>query len=274
MGESITPSLLREYKNKKTPVKLGIIGILARIRDNRSVPSLILMLGETNSEIRWQAAIALGELGDVSAVPHLFQALTDPDKFVRYGAAVALAKLGWEAASLQDKARHFAAVQDWAALKFTGPAASDALAAIAHDPDPVIRKKIIRALGELGSAESAPVIITALSDPDREVRWEAVLASGPCGVTLLELPRAVSKRKKNRKNPWIAGFMNFMLPGLGYGYLGKWWGIMIFQIDITLTVWLFRIQGESLTYVLLLPVYLILALHAAWLAARQPDEAP
>ena len=47
-----------------------------------------------------------------------------------------------------------------------------------------------------------------------------------------------------RKNPLIAGFLNFMLPGLGYGYLGKWWGIMIFQVDITLTVWLFKYQGE------------------------------
>ena len=45
-----------------------------------------------------------------------------------------------------------------------------------------------------------------------------------------------------------------MLPGLGYGYLGKWWGIMIFQIDITVTVWLFRYEGEGNTYTLLFPV--------------------
>jgi hypothetical protein len=62
-----------------------------------------------------------------------------------------------------------------------------------------------------------------------------------------------------------------MLPGLGYGYLGKWWGVMIFQIDITATVWLFRYEGETNTYALLLPIYLIMALHAWYIAMKMPD---
>jgi hypothetical protein len=88
---------------------------------------------------------------------------------------------------------------------------------------------------------------------------------------MIHLPRGLSRRPRTRKNPLIAGFLNFMLPGLGYGYLGKWWGVMIFQIDITVTVWLFRYEGEANTYALLLPIYLILALHAWYIAMRMPD---
>ena len=62
-----------------------------------------------------------------------------------------------------------------------------------------------------------------------------------------------------------------MLPGLGYGYLGKWWGIMIFQIDITVTVWLFRYEGEGNTYGLLLPLYVVMALHAWYIARKMPE---
>jgi hypothetical protein len=47
---------------------------------------------------------------------------------------------------------------------------------------------------------------------------------------------------------------------------------MIFQIDITVTVWLFKAEGESNTYVLLFPLYLLLAVHAWYLARNMPEE--
>jgi hypothetical protein len=86
------------------------------------------------------------------------------------------------------------------------------------------------------------------------------------------LPRGLCQRPRIQKNPLIAGFLNFLLPGLGYGYLGKWWGIMIFQIDITVTVWLFKAEGESNTYGVLFPLYLLLAVHAWYLAKHMPEE--
>ncbi|OPX64527.1 MULTISPECIES: hypothetical protein [unclassified Methanoregula] len=88
----------------------------------------------------------------------------------------------------------------------------------------------------------------------------------------LILPRGLYQRPRIQKNPLIAGFLNFLLPGLGYGYLGKWWGIMIFQIDITVTVWTFKEMGETNTYGLLFPVYFLLAIHAWYLAKNMPEE--
>lgn len=53
-----------------------------------------------------------------------------------------------------------------------------------------------------------------------------------------------------------------------------WWGIMIFQIDVTVTVWLFKVQGEANSYQILFPVYLILAVHAWYIARNIPDDPP
>jgi hypothetical protein len=82
---------------------------------------------------------------------------------------------------------------------------------------------------------------------------------------------AVQELQKTRSLPV---FTNFILPGLGYGYIGMWWGIMIFQIDVTVTVWLFKVQGEANSYQILFPVYLILAVHAWYIARNIPDDPP
>jgi hypothetical protein len=140
-----------------------------------------------------------------------------------------------------------------------------------HDRDSGVRMQAIEILGSIGNGKAIPVLMRSLADENAEVRWKAVLASPKCGVSMIHLPRGLSRRPRTRKNPLIAGFLNFMLPGLGYGYLGKWWGVMIFQIDITATVWLFRYEGEAGTYGLLLPIYLILALHAWYIAQKMPE---
>ena len=90
-------------------------------------------------------------------------------------------------------------------------------------------------------------------------------------IKMMHLPRGLSRRPQMTNNPLIAGFLNFMLPGLGYGYLGKWWGVMIFQIDITATVWLFKYGGETNTYSILFPIYLMLALHAYYITIKTPE---
>ena len=119
---------------------------------------------------------------------------------------------------------------------------------------------------------AVPALVKALSHPEEQVRWEAALASQKCGIPPIYLPRGLCRRPRIQKNPLIAAFLNFMLPGLGYGYLGKWWGVMIFQIDITVTVWLFKVQGETNTYSVLFPLYLLLAVHAWYLAKNMPEE--
>lgn len=273
MGDAPMDELTGALTSHNKDVRLGVIGALAVIRDPRSAGPLIDALSDKNSEVRWQAAFALGELGDARAVVPLTAALKDPDKYVRYGAALALEKLGQVPRTAKDQAFYLAAREDWTALAAMGAEAVPALAAILSDRDPVLRQKAVSVLGETGSERAVPALVTALSDANSEVRWAAVLAAPKCGMDPLYIPRGISRRPRTAKNPLVAGILNFLLPGLGYGYLGKWWGIMIFQIDITATVWLFKYEGEGSTYGLLFPVYVILAVHAWYLAKKMPDFA-
>lgn len=274
MADDHTEYLLSRLQTKDIRLKAGIIGIFSRTRNRRAVPPLIGMLSDPAGEIRWEAAIALGEIGNPGAIAPLVAALDDRDKYVRFGAARALARLGWVPATERERAAYHSALQEWDAVRNVGVPAIPVLGNLFSDRDPVIRLKVVRTLGEMGHQEGAPLILRALRDENRDVRWQAVLASEHCGVPIGLVPCALSGRPSNRKSPLIAGFMNFMLPGLGYGYLGKWWGIMIFQIDITATVWLFRLGGETETYLILFPIYVILAIHAWYLAESMPEDPP
>jgi len=271
LGAEGIDELLLALKTKDKDVRLGIIEALSVIRDPRAVPSLIHLLSDASSEVRWEAAIALGEINDPGSGPSLQQALRDNDKYVRYGAASALRKMGWEPASGEERAFLSVGLQEWQAVQEIGEPAIPALSHVLNDKDSDVRMQAIEILGNIGNEKAVPVLIRSLADEHAGVRWKAVLASPKCGASMIHLPRGLSRRPRTRKNPLIAGFLNFMLPGLGYGYLGKWWGVMIFQIDITATVWLFRYEGETNTYALLLPIYLIMALHAWYIAMKMPD---
>jgi len=274
LGSDAIDELIAALHTRNKVVKLGIIGALSEIRDIRAVQPLVETLRDENSEVRWQAAIALGEIGDEEVIDPLVHTLRDPDKYARYGSAFSLAKMGWKPADATDRAFFFIGMQEWNAVREIGKPAIPALTQLLHDRDAKVRMKAISLVGEIGDPEATPALIRSLADENREVRWRSVLASPKCGIPLLYLPRALSKRPQVTKNPYIAGFLNFILPGLGYGYLGKWWGPIIFQVDITLTVWLFKFGGEESTYLILFPLYLVLAVHAWYLTKKMPLDPP
>jgi len=274
LGSDATEALIIALNKKNRNLRLGVIGALAEIRDPRAVSSLIKMIRDPSSEIRWQAAIALGEMGDPAAAPAILEALKDTDKYVRYGSAISLVKIGHKPVDETEWAWYFAGMQEWVKLTELGSPALPPLENLLRDRDSEVRIKAVTTLGEIGDRQAGPALIRSLGDENRQVRWEAVLASQKCGVNPMYLPRGLCQRPRMKKNPLVAGFLNFLLPGLGYGYLGKWWGIMIFQIDITLTVWIFKVSGEANTYSVLFPLYLLLGIHAWYITKMMPEEAP
>jgi len=263
--------LLAALHSRNKHTRLGVIEALGEIRDLRAVDPLIGLLGDNDNEVRWEAALALGEIADPRAFGPLEATLRDPDRYVRYGSAIALEKMGWSPDSPVDLAFLLAGKQEWDALAFTGKETIPALDIAAKDKDRSVRMMAIRTLGRIGDEKAIPIIYRAIRDPDDQVRWEAVMASQKCGISPRYLPRALARRPRTRKNPNIAAFLNFVLPGVGYFYLGKWWGILIFQIDIYATVWLFETQGQFITFDYLLPLYGIIAIHAWYIARQMPD---
>jgi len=280
IGSAAVGQIVPALKQRNRRLRLGAIGALAEIQDPGAVPALAEMMRDPVSEIRWQAAIALGEIGSQEAIAFLIPGLEDADKYVRYGSALSLAKIGYQPAGDAGWAWFYAARQDWDRLRELGSYALPPLHNLLRDNDSEVRVRAVRMIGDIGDGDSGPVLIGALGDPDRQVRWEAVLASQKCGVPPMCLPRGLCRRPRMQKNPLVAGFLNFLLPGLGYGYLGKWWGIMIFQIELSITLWLHQTEtakygvdvGEFYTYLVLFPLYFLLAIHAWYLAKNLPEE--
>ncbi|HMA04319.1 MAG TPA: HEAT repeat domain-containing protein [Methanomicrobiales archaeon] len=252
-------------------VRLGIIEALGEIRDPLAVDPLLPYLQDPSVEVRWETALALGEIGDTRAIGPLLPGLRDPDRYVRYGTALALQRLGWTPAGDEEEAYRLLGLQDWAGLAALGPPAIPALGLALKDRERTIRRRSVEVLGQIGNGAAVPAILRGLRDPDDEVRWQAVLAGPRCGIAPMYLPRGLSQRPRTRKNPAIAGFLNLILPGQGYLYLGRWWGILIFQADITVTLWLFATTGDQPTYGLLLPLYVLLAAHAWYMAGKMPE---
>jgi HEAT repeat protein len=271
LGPAAITTVLKKIKTRNRPLRLGIIEALAVIKDPRAVDPLLEALVDQDAEVRWGSAIALGEIGDERAIPGLKKALGDPDKYVRYGASFALAKISWKPETILEKAQLFYGMQEWGALKEMGKSAIGVLEIARKDRDTGIRLKAVELLGEIHDKCVVPSLICALSDESSDVRWKAVLVSAKARIPLIYLPRGISQRPRIRKNPKIAALLNFLLPGQGYNYLGKWWGILIFQLDVTVTLWLLRFGGESLSYTILLPLYLLIAIHAAYIAIKMPD---
>jgi HEAT repeats len=263
--------LLSALNSRYKDTRLGVIEALGEIRDPQAVEPLIGLLGDKDNEVRWEAALALGEIADPRALGPLEGALRDPDRYVRYGSAIALEKMGWSPDSPVDLAFLLAGKQEWDALAYMGKDAIPSLDCAAKDNDKAVRLMAVRTLGRIGEEKAIPALYRAIRDPDDQVRWEAVMASQKCGISARYLPRALARRPRTRKNPNIAGFLNFVVAGMGYFYLGKWWGILIFQMNFIAVTLLPRYIDWWVLFDYLLPLYVIIAIHAWYMARQVPD---
>ncbi|NTV00420.1 MAG: HEAT repeat domain-containing protein [Methanoregulaceae archaeon] len=272
LGSEGMDHLIAGLKSWSKDTRLGIIEALGEIRSPEAVDPLIPLLKDESNEIRWEAALALGEIGDTRAIPPLKEALSDKDRYVRYGASAALEKLMWAPSSHEEYALLLNGKQEWDSLAEMGESAIGPLSISATDLETAVRIKAVKTLGNIGNQKAIPALYRALRDIDGHVRWEAVMAASKSGIPVKFLPRALSRRTRTRKNPYIAGFLNFIIPGIGYFWLGKWWGVIVFQIDILLTAMIyesFKDFGAALD--LLLPLYLLFGIHAWYIARSMPD---
>jgi HEAT repeat protein/cyclophilin family peptidyl-prolyl cis-trans isomerase len=57
------------------------------------------------------------------------------------------------------------------------------LTALAADPDALVRRRAVIAIGRVGLADGVPLLVTALQDPDEEVRASAAFGLGLLGAT-------------------------------------------------------------------------------------------
>lgn len=142
---------------------LGAMGSLAA----PAVPSLIELLGNSNSACRSEAAIALGRIGSaaIAACPSLTRALLEDSRTVRAAAAKALCRIG----HVDDEIL-------------------SGMCEATEDSDPAVRRGAVVALGQLGlgRSEAVETIRGALSDGTPAIRAAACHSLSELGPSAKE----------------------------------------------------------------------------------------
>lgn len=278
MGPGAYDHIREIWYTTDTDTRIGVIEALGEIRDPRSLPYLTGVIAkDEHPEVRWAAAIALGRLGGPEVTGPLVKALSDPDKYVRHGTAIALEQVGWVPANATEKAAYLIARQEWAAVPETGDACIVPLLAVLSDRDKSIRGIATDILGSLKSQAAWKACDQVLRDPDEEVRWKGVLAFQKCGIPLMHLPRGISRRPRRGPNPYIAALLNLLFLGLGYNYLGRWWGFLLFQVFTFTNLTYAAVYGgghDQLPFLVLflsIPYSIPFAVHAYWMGKKMPE---
>jgi len=137
--EAITALLRSVIANPHNPSLLNSALQVLASSDVDTLSPLVDLLKHSSSDLRMQAALALGDQGDTRAVTALVNALNDEDTNVQYHVIEALGKL-------------------------KAAAAVDALAAIAESRDFFLSFAALDALTKIGDARVAPRIVSLLED--------------------------------------------------------------------------------------------------------------
>lgn len=168
--EAITALLSSVVANHQNPSLLNSALQVLASSDVDTVSPLLELLQGPDSNLRMQAALALGEQGDARATPALIEALNDEDTNVRYHAIEALGKI--KAADAVDALLEIAESRGF----FLGFVALDALRKIGDArvaprmvqllDDDLLRKPAIGLLGQLGDESAVAPLTALLTTPD------------------------------------------------------------------------------------------------------------
>jgi len=272
MGKPAAIKLIEQTHHPNRAIRIGIIETLTEMREGEAARKLMdLLVHDESIEVRWASAIALGEIGDTTAIPLLVRALQDPDKYVRYGAALALEELGWNPGTPEEYAYFLSAAQRWEEILYRKDIPAAPFLHHLHDTDPSIRAHAVEILGKLRNPDAKGACETVLKDVNGDVRWKGILAFPDCGIPLMHLPRGLSRRKRERKSAFPACLLNFLFLGLGYNYLGFWWGLVLFQLNVTAIVILGLLIGPLVPYLASYIVSVVAVVHTWFYVRGLPD---
>jgi HEAT repeat protein len=270
LGEIALEPLLKLLAYHKIHVRIGAIEALSDIKSPRSVEPLIkTLMTDESHEVRWVAALALGEIGDQRAIPSLLSSLKDDNRYVRYGSVRALGEIGWSPETDEERAYYSLALQDWDAVKKLGKSATSPLIEMLKVKHPAMRARIVEILGSIGGAVAERTCERVLRDPDENVRWSGVLSSQRCGVPASRLPLELSQRPRTGPSAFAATILNFFFLGVGYDYLGKWWGFVLLEIYMLLFLLSQLLVGLVTTLIIMAPVLAVFAVQTYFMAKKE-----
>lgn len=173
------PALLGQQADPDQAVGLYVAQALAEMAGPNDLASLRSALRNSNPDVRWRAALALGQAHDAKAVSELALLLRDPNVLVQRSAADALATIGNSAAA-QALTGALGTPQasvnqvTMAALEKIGEPAVPALTlALDSSSNALSRQNAATVLGFIGSPKAGAAVQLAVVDANPDVRSEA-----------------------------------------------------------------------------------------------------
>ena len=143
--EQVLEPLLSALLNPNWIVRMSAAKGLTRIKDPRSVNTLILLLQDKVPAVREEAGRTIQAIGEAS-IPPLLNGLQDPNWRVRLRAIEALSLLKPQVA------------------------VAPLMNIVANDPDTAVRQDAVRALGQIGDAHALPLLLDSLTTPSLQIK--------------------------------------------------------------------------------------------------------
>jgi len=151
LGAQVVKILLQRMTAVDAEVRKFIVDILGEITCPSCVPALLPYLHDEDENVRYAVVETLGKLGSPDAVKGLLDLLEEADAGLQFTIFEALTAIG------------------------KGVPAAPLLA---YAQNTLLRKSVLKCLGQLGDAAAIPVLLKGLSDPLRKNREVALLAFG------------------------------------------------------------------------------------------------
>lgn len=180
-GKATVHAVLPLLRSEDPPVRNLSMDILREI-GGEDLPSLMDMMTDSDDDIRIFMSDILGSCNNVMAVQPLCEALLrDPEVNVRYQAAVSLGNLGYvEAAECLNKAMQddewvqYAVIE--ALTKIQHSSSVDALVKALGKSSDLVASMIIDALGEMGNVKAVTMLLRRMEDSPTALRNKIVKA--------------------------------------------------------------------------------------------------
>lgn len=174
-GKATVEAVIPLLRSDEAPVRNLAMDILREV-GAQDLPALVGLLHDDDADIRIFASDILGSTGSVAAVGPLGDALLrDPEVNVRYQAAVSLGELG-----LKDAARYLNKAlgdEEWvlfsvieALAKIRDDSSIGALAKALHKSSDLVASMIVEALGEMGNVKAVTMLMKHLDAASTALR--------------------------------------------------------------------------------------------------------
>ncbi|MCX6694577.1 MAG: HEAT repeat domain-containing protein [Methanomicrobiales archaeon] len=271
LGDLRRVVLLESLQSRTLEMRIGAIESLERSPDPACNSNLMCLLSDDESyEVRCAAALAIEGEGEGLAREALIRALQDPDKYVRLAAAWNLLYSGLEPPDGEERVWFLIALGQWEEVAMCGKDAVVPLQSLIRWGDGPFRTKALEVLAIIGGVLPPDSLKILLAEPRRELRSRVLGALQKFDVPWSIIPAGVWQGRRWAKEPRYALVLNIFFPGLGYNYLGAWYGFLIFQANLTTVLIASLLLGPLIPMISSYCIGILLGLHAWTLARRIP----